>query len=115
MSIIYPTTLPLPEWDGFAIQAGKNKIQTEMQFGMIKQRRLYTSNKQSQIVKIQLDNTELQTFLTFYNTTLKNGTLPFTWIDFITEASKDYYINGGFSQNTIGPSLFEISFILEEV
>lgn len=64
---------------------------TEMDTGKAYQRKRYTAAVRPFQGRIWVDETQLETFLNFYNNTLAQGTLPFDWYDPMTFiADADY-------------------------
>lgn len=78
----WPGTLPTkPLQDGFSEGFPTNIIRTDMEIGPAKVRKRQTVGIRPFEVKYIFDGTELNTFRTFFNTTLQFGALSFDWFD----------------------------------
>lgn len=84
----WPTTLPqeFPE-DGFNLVLADNVIRSSMDIGPAKIRRRTTSNVTKLTGTLILDTTQLTAFETFYITTISYGSVYFTWVHPLTNAS----------------------------
>ena len=73
---------------GFKYPEAKNRDETQMDAGKPFTRRKSTSVPRELTGAVRMTRTQYTgDFLTFYRTTLKEGTLDFDWIDPITQAS----------------------------
>lgn len=66
---------------GFQYAPGQTRIATEMDVGPKKVRSRFTDAVDTYQCQVTLDFDDVQTFKTFYKTTLSNGTLPFLFVD----------------------------------
>lgn len=64
---------------GFRERRQRNVVGFAPETGIPKMRRRSTAVCVETQAKFELDDADLATFKTFYETTLKDGTLPFTW------------------------------------
>lgn len=81
MASAWPASLP--EYvlqQGFSETLPDTTIQSSMEAGRPKTRRRYTSNYSVFTVAIAMELAQRVTFEEFYNTTLRGGSLPFTWV-----------------------------------
>lgn len=67
--------------EGFTKRLGSTKVKTDMDVGPAKVRSRFTDAVDLYDCQVHLDFAEVQTFETFYKTTLANGTLPFLFLD----------------------------------
>jgi len=83
----WPSTLPQsPQAEGFSQLKDDNVIRSQQATGPAKTRRRTTAATQPFSFQLTLTDAQLSTFLTFHTTTLKDGSLSFTWVD---------HLNGG--------------------
>lgn len=66
---------------GFQYIPGNTRIASDMDVGPKKIRSRFTDAADMYKCQVTLDFSEVQTFKTFYKTTLNNGTLPFLFTD----------------------------------
>lgn len=66
---------------GFQYLPGNTRVASDMDIGPKKVRNRYTEGIDLYQCQVTLDFAEVQTFKTFYKTTLANGTLPFLFVD----------------------------------
>jgi len=80
---VWPASLPQQVFrDGFQEQiVPAVAIRSKMDSGATKRRRRFTTGPRMMNVTVNMDDTQLATFQTFYNTTLDGGTAPFTFPD----------------------------------
>lgn len=75
----WPLTLPQkPEGNNYAQQEGTSSIQSDMDFGPPKSRRLSTTENDMHNVSFIMNTTEYTTFKNFYKVTSSGGTIPFS-------------------------------------
>jgi antitoxin component of RelBE/YafQ-DinJ toxin-antitoxin module len=84
----WPATLPqCPILNDFSEQRQRNLAAFEPDVGPPKMRRRSTAVAVSTAVAFRMDLTELAAFNTFFETTLKDGTLPFDWAHPLTQTT----------------------------
>lgn len=77
----WPATLPSYVLEqGYGESAADQFLETQMDAGSPKRRRRYTRNNRVFECQIAMDETASEAFETFYDTTLKGGSLPFDWV-----------------------------------
>lgn len=77
----WPATLPQHVLEqGYSEKLEDQTIETQVDAGIAKIRRRYTSANQLFQVTIQMTNAQAQTFETFYRDTLQGGVLSFDWV-----------------------------------
>jgi len=80
MTDAWPSTLPqCPIMQSFAEQRQRNVASFKPDVGPPKQRRRSTAVAVQTNVAFRMTRAQLTIFDTFYETTLEDGTLPFTW------------------------------------
>lgn len=72
---------------GFSRRFRKNKIRTPMEYGPVKQRRRGTSAPAPIKGVIQLKAGQVSTLEAFHDTTLVDGTLPFDWVEPVSQTA----------------------------
>lgn len=75
---VFPATLPRSLQDGFQIVYNDGRIVFRNDAGPPNIRRRFSSVTKSVSLSYELTKAQLDTFNTFYETTVKQGTLPFT-------------------------------------
>lgn len=75
---------------GFQYSFGSTRVASEMDVGPKKVRSRFTDAVDKYECQIMLDFDEVETFKTFFKTTLNNGTLPFTFTDPFTELEANF-------------------------
>jgi len=83
----WPLTLPqAPMVNGFSKKLRVNFVSTQVAQGYQRRRRRFTGKIHDILVDLPpLTTEELETFETFYNSTLESGSLEFDWQDFSTD------------------------------
>lgn len=77
----WPGTLPAYVLEqGYSEQVADQLLETQMDAGSAKTRRRYTRNNRVFTVEIAMDETQSQSFETFFDTTLAGGSLAFDWL-----------------------------------
>lgn len=76
--------------DGFSYSFGETAIETEMDIGPKKKRRLYTKPIDEITCTIDVTSVEYSTFYTFYDVTLNGGVDTFWFDNPITHTSEEY-------------------------
>jgi hypothetical protein len=74
----------------FGYTFGKTTIETEMDVGLKKKRRLYTKAVDEIKCSIDVDMTQYNTFYTFFDITLNGGANTFWFNNPITQVSEEY-------------------------
>lgn len=86
-AFVWPLSLPQRlQTDGFQITLPKAVLRTEMEAGLAKQRRRFTSAPQPVTGSLMLSGTQLTAFRDFYVNTLGHGASAFDWLDPISRA-----------------------------
>jgi len=75
----WPTVINNPIYGGFTEQRQRNAVSFNPDFGQPKMYRRGTAATYNCQATFIMDDNELLAFITFYETTLTDGTLPFTW------------------------------------
>lgn len=92
---IWPAGLPqYVLQQGFRESLGDARIETAMEAGKPKTRRRYTAVPRQISVTLACDLSQRATLNSFYETTTKHGTLPFDWVDPVTQAPKTFLFRG---------------------
>ena len=101
---------------GFSHEIGDTLLRSDTEYGSQKIRRRFTRGTDKQTGKIWVKGyTELQTLITFYNTTCAGGSLPFTFFNPITESNTTYRFTSSLKFNPVGNDVFEVDMSLEIV
>lgn len=87
---VWPASLPSPNASGFSQTLADNVVRTEMDAGPAKVRRRSTSGVKPATHPLLLDATQKDTLISFYETTLVSGTLPFDHTDFLNSGTVAY-------------------------
>lgn len=77
----YPAGLPKLEADSYVESPVDGTIRTQMDTGPEFFRRRFTATPTHINGDLNIDGSQVGTLLTFWKTTLRHGSLPFTWID----------------------------------
>ena len=77
----WPATLPQRGLLGTDIGDDESRLTTPMDTGPASVRNRFTAYPRSTNIPMVLTGDQLETFYTFYRTTLSNGALSFTWVD----------------------------------
>ena len=81
MTAVFPSTIPQsPIYGGFTEQRQRNVTSFAPEVGSPKIRRRSTAVCVPCIAIFEFSDAQLAVFNTFYETTLLDGTLPFTWV-----------------------------------
>ena len=92
---VWPVGLPqIPLRDGYAETEPDVIRRTEMDEGPAKQRPRFTVGIRPFLVQIEVDVDQVTTFQTFYEDTLKDGTIPFSWKHPRTQVNTDFRFIG---------------------
>lgn len=103
MAVAWPGTIPQGFLiDGYQEQIGANVATFEPDVQTVPMVRQRTSVAPDELqCRMLLNSTQLQAFKTFYQTTLKSGTIAFTKYDAMKQATATYYF---ISQPAISPA-----------
>lgn len=116
MADAWPNSLPQNlESDGFSEELGDNTIRSTMEVGLDKVRKRYTKSVDKVTGQMKLDATQYATLKNFYKTTLNSGTLPFTFLDPITQESNDYRFLSTPKSRSIGGNYFLVTMSWEKL
>jgi hypothetical protein len=105
------------ETNGFTKKLGDTTVSTDMGVGPAKRRARFTRGIDVYTCQVTLDFSEVQTFETFYKTTLGNGVLPFTFTDPFTETTSTYRFQPDSSPSIVplGGRKFTLSMVWENI
>ena len=116
MAAAWPNTLPnFLETDGYNHAIGDTTIRTTMDVGLDKLRKRFTKSIDTTDGNMKLDRTQYLTLDTFYKTTLNGGTLPFEFIDPLTQVLNEYRFTKPPSARSIGGNFFNVSLNWEKM
>lgn len=80
MTAVWPVSLPqAPESSGFELLLPDNVARTSTDANIAKQRRIAAWGREGMVAPFLVNQDQLTTFIDFYKTTLKSGTLVFEW------------------------------------
>ena len=79
MTAAWPGTIPATPILGFTEQRQRNVTTFQPDVGSPKMSRRSTAVTYNCVATFKMTDAELASFNTFYETTLQDGTLPFTW------------------------------------
>lgn len=88
----WPATLPQAFFVGVSETKNNNLLRTKMDSGPDKVRRRFTAVGKKVVTPIILTGTEKQIFDTFFETTIKDGSLSFAWKDPTDDSTKNFRI-----------------------
>ena len=113
----WPVALPqLPAVGALSGGPQSNKVSFQPDAGPQIDRRRGTAVAHIRNIRLPLiTDAQLATFVSFFETDLKDGVLPFVWPDPITSVSHNWKFAGGespYSVNTLMPDRHELSFTL---
>ncbi len=113
----WPGTLP-----SYALEGGYQErfqdqtIESQMDTGPAKIRRRFTKAIRFFSITMLMTPSQVDTFETFWNTTLKGGSLPFDWLHPRTRAAMSFrFRKPAPSYTVIGGTNVQVSFTLEVV
>jgi hypothetical protein len=97
MSRVWPSTIPQrPDYGGWDVRPQKNTIAFEPEIGPpITRRRASAANIIADAKFTLRTDAQRADWITFFHTTLVDGSLDFTWNDPITGVSSTWKIMGG--------------------
>lgn len=111
---VWPVSLPqLVLRDGYAETEPDVIRRTEMDEGPAKQRPRFTVGIRPFLVQLEMDLDQVAIFETFYEATLKDGSLPFTWKHPRTQVNTDFYIRGTQKVKIQGARNYRVTMALE--
>lgn len=84
----WPGTLPQEVLANVSRTRQSGRIRSQMDAGPAKQRARFTATTKNYDASIIVNGVQLETFYTFYEDTLANGTDSFTWTDPFSDASQ---------------------------
>lgn len=94
----WPSSLPQYVFvQGFEEGGPDNVLHSAMDAGPPKTRRRFTAAYRPLDVIVALDASQAATFVTFVNTTLKDGSLPFDWVHPRTQAAATLKFRGPYA------------------
>lgn len=101
--------------DGFSYKFGKTTIETDMDVGITKKRRLYTKSVDELSITINVNSTEYATLYTFFDTTLNGGALTFWHDNPITGVSEEFRFKGEPQLSPLGGVYFRVDMIWQRI
>lgn len=101
-----------PRPEGFTQTSRDNVIRSPVDYGPAKTRARTTAGIEDITCQIEIEETDLGTLRTFYNT---NRSIPFTWIDWLTETSQDYKFTAPPTYTPLGGQWWLVTLSLETV
>ena len=111
---VWPVGLPqIPLRDGYAETEPNVIKRTDMDEGPAKQRPRFTVGIRPFLVQLEMDIDQVAIFQTFYETTLKDGALPFTWKHPRTQVNTDFYIRQTQKVKIQGARNYRVTMALE--
>lgn len=85
MAVYWPSSLEnLINADSFQVKMGDTVLRSEMDVGLAKTRRRFTSPIDTYSCSINIYQSDYGTFYDFYNVTLNGGITPFEFVDPLT-------------------------------
>ena len=115
MTAAWPSTLPqCPNLNDFSEERQPNTIAFAPDVGTPKMRRRSTAVSTKTTVAFRMTTAQRAAFNTFYETTIVDGTLPFTWAHPITKVSYTWVFkpNEVPKIDRMTPGTFRVSFNL---
>jgi hypothetical protein len=110
---LWPVTLPqVLLVEGFSASPPQNFISTPMEVGPPKRRRRDVAAAYPVVGTIIVDRQQLGILWTFYRSVLKDGSLPFDWVDPMTRNACTYLFKEPFSITALAPR-WKVSMALE--
>lgn len=102
---------------GFSYTPGDTRVATEMDIGPKKVRSRFTDGVDKYECQVLLDFDDVTTFKAFYKTTLSNGTLPFSFVDPLTEVDTAFRFSPGQEPiiRPLGGRVFSLSMSWEKL
>jgi len=95
---------------GFSYVPEDNTVQSEVDMGKPKQRRRYTAKVINVTGEVTLDSqSQIDSFLYFWDTLQQDGTLPFTWNDPLTGEEKQMEFTAPYSLSNTSGHIFTLS------
>lgn len=106
----WPSSLPdYPEIDGYQESKQDGAVRTQMDAGPPKQRRRFSATITEFDAVFLLDDSEIDTLETFYETTLEEGTLSFDWTHPRKGTTQLFEFRGPYQVSAIGADLFRVT------
>lgn len=110
---VWPSTLPFELLQrGYTQAAADTTLKTSMDAGPSKIRRRYTAGVESVTGTLILSEPQLTTIRYFYKTTLKGGSLRFTWVEPVSLTNVEFRFTGPVQWSMSG-GWYEVSLELE--
>jgi hypothetical protein len=88
-------------------------IRSQPDEGPVMTRRRYTKIRKFATLSVWVDRTQYETFVTFYQVEIAGGSLPFQWIDPISQLTRNMLFLKPPSFSSVGPNNFKIDCELE--
>lgn len=116
----WPASLPTEGFSGVGIERKTAVVRSSMDSGPAKQRARFTAAVRELQVPMFFTGTELQTFDTFFITTLSEGALSFDWLDPVNDSTvsmrfmeppKFQQVSGGASADRVWRSTFKLEIL----
>lgn len=113
---LWPASLPqYVLQSGFSETEPDTLLETQMEGGPPKSRRRYTTDYRQFTVALQMDATQRATFQTFFNTTIKGGSLPFDWVDPVTQTTASFRFRKPMPQWAVRGETHLVRFAMERI
>ncbi len=91
--VTWPDTLPQSFFLGFTDKRQSAVQRSENDTGPANQRRRFTAAARSVAIPLRFDNEQRMIWDTFWITTLKEGSLPFDWVDPVDGSTVSFRFN----------------------
>jgi len=112
----WPSTLPQSaQIKAYSQSANDNVIRSTMGYGPAKLRRRTTTIIQTVNIVLTMTDTQKDTLITFYGTTLSDGTLEFDWTDHLNSGTVSYRFTAPIMWSSYGGDLWNATLALEIV
>lgn len=109
MAELYPAINKTFEKSGFSFKPGENVLRTQSDHGPPQTRRTTTKRIDSFKGVLRFSETELDTFETWYSSTLKDGSLSFTFTHPIKGTEIECKFSGPYEYRAIGFETYEVN------
>lgn len=90
MPVVWPSGIAGEMFDGLTDSLQDTRVRTQMDAGPPKMRRRFTAPMRTLTIPFRMTGAERDTFDTFFQTTLVQGTLTFDWEEPLNDATVSY-------------------------
>jgi hypothetical protein len=116
MAIAWPPSLQqFINESGFSLTQQDTNIRSQVETGPIKARRRFTNPQDNMSCQIWLQNVDYNTFKTFYDVTLNNGTLSFDYTHPLTGALDEWRFVIPYTIRVLGGEWFVVNMTWERI